>query len=331
MVFDSHINSGNYGIESIVKNYCGLKKYKHIIGNWQHGVIFPETVYHPYQLVGNEIPIAIKKFYPFFVATQDFRLFLSKNRYCNVRAIGLPILYAENSSTIRQRDSILLLPNHGVDINLDIWKKLKFTEVPKLNAYFEFAKSICKNFEKATITFHKNDFNEQNIKLFSQISNLKIVKGGDPNDQDSITRLVELYKSHEYATSNVLQSALIYAGFFGCKISICGPPALDYLIKVSAWLSILGKSEELNQKIADGFRKADENCNFLKLREHSLRESQQHIEWCSKLLGSDFKMSPDELRKALGLSRLNLIKKYTVHYTMKSARLIDKLCRFKFP
>jgi hypothetical protein len=175
------------------------------------------------------------------------------------------------------------------------------------------------------------DFNEQNIRLFSQISNLKIVKGGDPNDQDSITRLVDLYKSHEYATSNVLQSALIYAGFFGCKISISGPPALDYLIKVSAWLNILGKSEELNQKIADGFRKADENCNFLKLPEHSLRESQHHIEWCSKLLGSDFKMSPDELRKALGLSRLNLLKKYTVHYTMKSARLIDKLFRVKFP
>jgi hypothetical protein len=317
------INSGHYGIETIVKEYCGNKKDKHVIGIWQHGVLFVEHVVHPFQLTSHEIPKLLSKYYPFFVANEDLKEFLILRGYKNVHAIGLPIIYTNNSFVKRVNKSILLLPHHGVNLDEEIWKNLN--KKPDYTEYFMFAKSISKDFEHMTLSLHRNDYTQENIALFSEIKNLKIVSGGDPNDQNSLNRMASLFRSHEYATSNVVQSALVYAGYFGCKISISGPPSLNYTFETLTWLKGMSGGEDLIPKIIFGVEFVENKCNFLRIPPSKLLDSQTHENWSSKLLGSNNKRSPKDLGKILGLSGLNLLRKYALHSITRVNQFFQKI------
>jgi hypothetical protein len=270
-----------------------------------------EHVVHPIQLTSHEIPKLISKYYPFFVANNDLKDFLVLHGYKNVHAIGLPIIYTNYSTIQRLKKSILLLPNHGVNLDEDIFQNLN--KKPDYTEYFMFAKSISKYFEHMTISLHRNDYTKENIDLFSEIKNLKIVKGGDPDDQNSLNRMASLFRSHEYATSNVVQSALIYAGYFGCKISISGPPSLNYTFDTLIWLKKINGGDALIPKITSGIKSVENQCNFLRISPNQLLDSQTHENWSSKLLGIDHKKSPEELGNILGVSSLNLLKKYSLH------------------
>ena len=308
------INSGNYGIETIVKEYCGLKKSKHIIGIWQHGVYLPEVIYSPDQLASHEIPLLIRKRYPFFVATKHDKDFLLANGYRNVHAIGLPIVYTKVEPKAKVRDSILLLPDHSVEWHS---QKQPFAE------YALFVEKIIKNFSRVTLSLHKHDYTPRNIELFKNYNNLKIVLGASEWDLSSLKRSASLFSSHEYACANTINSGLIYAGFFGCKISIAGPKSNYQQILNSALPTFKDNSELLN-KLNFGYEQINEKYNFLRLPNTSLKDSKSYVNLCSDLVGFRFKKTPNELMRILGLTHTNLIRKYALHSITRIAQCTEK-------
>jgi hypothetical protein len=100
MNLNREINSGHYGIEQIAKKYCGLKKSKHIIGIWQHGVFLPEILHYPDQLTSHEIPLLIRKRYPFFVANQHNKDFYTLNLTLLDKNTGMRLTSAEGTSRL---------------------------------------------------------------------------------------------------------------------------------------------------------------------------------------------------------------------------------------
>jgi|694.fasta_scaffold134168_3 hypothetical protein len=314
MNLNREINSGHYGIEQIAKKYCGLKKSKHIIGIWQHGVFLPEILHYPDQLTSHEIPLLIRKRYPFFVANQHNKDFLRANGYRNVHAIGMPIVYAKVQPKIKIRDSLLLLPDHSVE-----WHPQK----ESFEEYALFVEEIIKNFSRVTLSLHKHDYTQSNIELFKKYKNLKVILGASEWDLTSLERSANLFNSHEFACANTLNSGLIYAGFFGCKISIAGPKSHNQQILNAAIPALIDNSELLN-KVNYGFAQIQEKYNFLRLPSTSLKHSKSYVAICSDLVGFQFKKEPKELVKILGLTHSNLIKKYALHSITRIAQFVEK-------
>ena len=314
MNLNREINSGQYGIEQVVKEYCGLKKSKHIIGIWQHGIYHPEILHYPDQLTSHEIPLLIRKRYPFFVANQHNKDFLRANGYLNVHAIGMPIVYAKVQPKVKVRDSLLLLPDHSVE-----WHPQK----ELFEEYALFVEKIIKNFSTVTLSLHKHDYTPRNIELFKKYKNLNVVLGASEWDLTSLERSATLFNSHEYACANTLNSGLIYAGFFGCKISIAGPKSHNQQILNAAIPALMDNPELLN-KVNYGFEQIQKNYNFLRLPNTSLKDSKSYVNLCSDLVGFRFKKTPNELMRILGLTHTNLIRKYALHSITRIAQCTEK-------
>ena len=89
--------------------------------------------------------------------------------------------------------------------------------------YFEFIKSLEKDFEHIFVCIPYSDLLNEDYKELIEKMNLTYFTGADPADANSYYRLLEILSLAKFVTTNVLGSILIYAGILNKKISISGP------------------------------------------------------------------------------------------------------------
>ncbi len=292
------IGSGHYGVETIVMNYCGLKKIRPIIGTWQHGVLHEETILNAIQCTDSFIKGKLKRKYPFFVANNHIKSFLLREGYENVHAIGLPIIYAKKilKPVNRSPGTLLLIPSHSSAISPP-WD---FSE------YARFVEEVGKNFSRVTVSLHYNDYNQNTISLFSKIKNVNIVLGAVENRQDSISRMAYLFSTHEYASTNFISSGIVYAAHFGCKVSISGPSNIDWQIKDAY------NNADVNHRIEDyveGLFKLEKKYDFLNCELPKINSTNHQNDWVDELLGTPNIQNSKRLSTILGLGYFNKYKK----------------------
>src|ERR1051326_4592435 len=101
---------GFYGADVNAAEYCGLKNTPEVPGVWQHG--WTPSYWrpiHPDMVMGETTnPHAT-----YFVARKDEEHFLKGFDYPNVKAIGLPIIYARRRKVQRRPGSLLVMPAHS--------------------------------------------------------------------------------------------------------------------------------------------------------------------------------------------------------------------------
>lgn len=190
--------------------YCTRKKI-----NWQHGWYpdyYQEGSNDPFVITQNQAVTDYSHFN--FVARKSEENKLHAMGITNSIAIGLPIVYTPFKKIERIKGSLLVMPGHSLD-----YISLQTNE----DHYLEYINSIKHLFSKITVCIHPSCLrNGYWINTFRN-NGYNIVIGVEISNQNAFYRLRKYFSQHEYCTTNLTGSHIIYASFFGCKVSLIGP------------------------------------------------------------------------------------------------------------
>ena len=288
----------DYGALWSLATYCGLKHIPaRIIGEWQHGLIIKEWNLHPEAIIGSNGLSRNRKYKRFFVSRQDQIDYLNTQGYSDVRAIGLPIIYAKAPQVERMPKSLLIMPIHGLDDTTESWDE---------ETYAKYIDSISHDFDFVLCCLHISDFKKGYWKETFEKRGINIVVGGNDADSNSLNRLAYIFSKFEYVTSNGFGSHIAYASLFGAKPSISGPEPKfkreDFKDNVfykncPELLDVLEKWE-LEKTLQT-------NYPFLYV---SPNESTDQKKWAAFELGIQFKKTPAEIKLLIGWDKYTLIK-----------------------
>ncbi len=277
-----------YGNLFIAAKYCGFKiPPLPINGEWQHGAIIPERNIHPEFVIGSDgKSYSRRNLSIFYVARDDQKKYLESCGYKNVYAIGLPIIYLEKPNIEKYKNSLLIMPIHSLPETVDNFNSL---------AYANYIDQIAPQFNEIALCVHSSCMKKGHWMQPFIDRGISIIEGADEKDINSLDRMAHLFCRFEYVTTNGFGSHMIYAAFFGAKVSISGPAEKfdrNSYIDVPFYKNapeILNILEHWNQE--DIIKKA---YPFLYVDPH---DAIQHIFWASDQLGLDMKKKPEELRK----------------------------------
>ncbi|HEX2861388.1 MAG TPA: hypothetical protein VHN79_07095 [Lacunisphaera sp.] len=278
--------SDHYGSFHVASAYAGLampSRYT-VNGIWQHGVFGPWQQFSPHVLVYNA-PGAPER--PVFVARQDEAELMRRSGYKQVRAIGMPILYAPEPQVERAPGSLLVVPTHSLTGDNHADRSL-------FGRYADSIKALIGHFQKITVCIHPNcRRNGLWIKEFS-VPNIEIVYGAETGDANALLRMRSLFAQFEFVTTNEWGSHVAYALAFGTRVSIAGQPiagdpalyARDLMWQNNAAMMATAFSPE----VAAARRK------FLERLYVPTTEGCADITFGRWLVGADNRVSPDEMR-----------------------------------
>ena len=204
-----------YGASVAAARYCGFERPpKAPRGYWMHG-------WGPKQWLEFDSPILYfgpvdlkgKNDYH-WVSRLDEANLLRRHGYKNVRAIGLPIVYAPRcKEVVRRPGSLLVMPAHSGDDSTSEWK---------LEEYAEDIARIRHGFSEVWICIHPSCWEHGYwVEAFKK-RGFPLVQGALYTDRNALERLYRLLSSFEYVTTNGTGSHIAYAAYFGAKVSIYG-------------------------------------------------------------------------------------------------------------
>ena len=287
-----------YGASYVVAKYCGLAKpmYSNLTDDWQHGWAPEYYNTNPCRVVpGN---FCDNKDTRYFVARKDQQKYLKEHGYKNVFAIGMPIVYLDAKTIERKKNSLLVMPVHSLHYtDHDHWGFKKYA------AQIYSLKDL---FNEIVICIHpaciKNNYW---INEFSAYG-FRIIEGASVHDKNALLRIQQMMSSFEYMTTNGFGSHLVYAAYFGVKVSIFGdfteyrkedfgndpfyssfPDILDISLNLCS-------EKTVRDKLPDFFVHP--------------KEAVQKIEWAKEQLGEINKLLPKEIYDLFGWSQILMIQ-----------------------
>jgi hypothetical protein len=292
-----------YGDRKIIQKYSGVSLiwnfYWLYRAEWQHGWQPIEKNIHPELVVGGDgKSFEKRKINTYFVARNDQVIYLKSQGYTNVHAIGMPIIYTKPMIQKRIPNSILYMPSHTIaESNPDLKKYLSDLK--------NYLKEIKKKFSIVVVCLHMNEINK---KYYNEILNeleISFVAGADPLDANSLDRMGTLFSQFDFMTTDILGSHVVYASYYGCKVSVFGPKRT------------ITKKELKNIKFYKNCQKCmkiDINWssnNFL-LSKYSFFDikpwfAQKKIDWARFQLGEQHKLSPEKMKNIMGLNLNSII------------------------
>jgi hypothetical protein len=229
-----------YGAYANLVRYVGINKlnYKQRRNvNWAHGWyadFFMEKSIQPYMACCN---INFKKDNRInFVTRKTQEQFLRQFGYENVKAIGMPIVYVPKKEYKLKPNSLLVMPGHSLE-----GEKFETFE----DDYLGLINSYRRDFDTITICVHPGCLkNGYWIEAFAK-EGYKVIVGVGLSNLNSFQKLQKLMSEHEYMTTNCYGSHLMYASYFGSKVSVIGKEPtyqLDELLNSESWINEEDKS-----------------------------------------------------------------------------------------
>lgn len=229
-----------YGAYWVLKRHLRIKKLSYAMRknlNWAHGWysdFFMTNAKYPYMATCNNNYKEIGRFN--FVTRKTQEDFLKMHGYSNVKSIGMPIIYIPQKKIRQVQNSLLVMPGHSLESN----KLTTFEE-----EYVELINSFRKEFKKITVCIHPACFiNNHWVGTFKK-NGYKIIKGVKINDKKAFYKLQNMMSQFEYMTTNACGSHIMYASYFGSKVSIIGKEPvfkLEDLYNVDSWRNEPDKS-----------------------------------------------------------------------------------------
>lgn len=303
---DYNFKQSAYGDRKIIHHYSGVSLIWNFPwlyrGEWQHGWIPIERNMHPEFVVGGDgKSFENRKIKKYFVARNDQVIYLKSQGYTNVHAIGLPIIYIETKIQKKIPNSILYMPAHSLpEGNPDLKKYLRDLK--------NYLKELKKNFSFLVVCLHINEINK---KYFNKILNeleIPFIAGADPLDANSLDRMATLFSQFEFMTTDMIGSHVVYASYYGCKVSVFGPRRI-VTEKELKKIKYFKNCPECMEIFINWTRN-----NFL-LSKYPFFDckpwsAQKKIEWASFQLGEQHKLSPEKMKNIMGLNINSII--YTI-------------------
>lgn len=197
-----------YGFSHIIAQRLNLEKIPYSYGGWVHGWYFirVEDVNH---FMVNYDP---KKFY--FVATDADVNFLNSQGVYNVKAGGLPFVYADDIRDVeRIPRSLLVMPGHFTAHALD-------TLTYARKDYIAYIKTFAGSFDHIVFCLNQECIRQGLWLKELKEANIPYVIGADSYDINSFARIRTIMSHFEVMTTNQMGSHVLYASLCGCKVSV---------------------------------------------------------------------------------------------------------------
>lgn len=210
-----------YGDLTVLSGYAGSPVRLPKGAEWQHGWI-PSTrdVNSPEQIIGSDGRSRFRKDATYFVARASQASRLRQFGYTSVEAIGLPILYVDDTLVpTRNHDAFLAVPHHSA-----------IEHESALAGHDGFASYLAKNVNTlgpTTVLVHGIDW-KMNIQHIYERRGLSVLRGALEANKQSLDYVARLFQSFGTVLSNELASPIAYAAYFGARVAVVHePPKVD--------------------------------------------------------------------------------------------------------
>lgn len=276
-----------YGASNIISSILGKKMCPRSFCTWKHGWADLLPLEHPGQLISDNN----FKGQNHLVHTQAQADFLQAQGFHNVFAVGMPFAYAWRffEGPARKRGSLLVMPPHMTK-HIDI----RYDEDKYLNTVLEAARG----FTSVAVCITAACDEHGRWKSASDRLGLRVIKGGDVYDRNSLLRMLSLFSEFNFVTTPQLGSHVVYASLCGCRVSVYGQVAMPekkaYLMEpyYQRYPEILDlmyseKAQIFREHVASRFR-----CRP--------SDAITHIRWARRQAGVDNLRVPGDLSKLLG-------------------------------
>lgn len=297
-----------YGMSSLIARDLGYHWVPRSFAQWLHGWIFTDPITNPRELTfwGNPSDRIL-------VTTHDQVQILRSFGYENVYAAGLPFIYGNRNSVIRQPNRLLVMPSHSSAYT----KQLVNQE-----DYIQFILKFKSDFDQIVFCLHGSCVEKRYwIPAIEQYGFPWII-GASTDDRNALIRMNSILRSFGSMTTNVMGSHIAYAATAGCRISIAGnyasPQAEEYCN--DPWYQ---QYPELLEKHLLLFHKTDIRQRFPQFFRLPL-DGEMHVKWGEEQVGISYKCSPNTLSQILGWTPSQQLQGYSDRVTKKIATIIRK-------
>lgn len=313
-----------YGAIYNVAEFCNVRvpiisSRKNII--WQHG-------WRPdYFNVNPKMVIAYNDFDPnhmHLVARKDQEIFLKRNGFKDVEAIGLPICYVPKRNFTRRRNSLLVLPVHS----------LEYTQHAHWNFenYANTIHKLSRHFDEVVACVHPSCYKKGYwVKDFEKLG-IRCVEGADSYDKNALLRLQYLFSSFEFVTTNGFGSHVPYAALFGAKVSIFG----DYCELKAEDFKETAFYKDNSEILEPVIKLSSTKVTMEKYPEFFTHptEAKERIAWAKKEVGWDNRRSSNELKNIFLWNRIDIFNHQVMMFSETIRKLVaktkKKLAKYRF-
>lgn len=272
-----------YGASHVIARRLGMKRPPFCDATWTHGPMEHETVVrHIRQFASYQCSRHL-------VSTAGQCDYLRARGVWPAHAVGCPILYAGHVQVDRIRDSLLIMPGHSLPYNKPRWDH---------DAYVREVARLKGAFAVVVACIHQSCVDEGAWPRSFEKYGIPWIVGASAADSNALIRMVTLFKTFEFMTTNDNGSHVPYASYYGCRVFFCGPYAVRRVEDYAESPFFREHPDLLAERIA----KADEHYVRQTYPQFFVGpgEAGQHIEWGGEILGAAAQQPLRRLARLLG-------------------------------
>lgn len=202
-----------YGFSYLISRELKYNRIPRSFANWLHG-----WVWWPPQSIEDFGFQSDPPYYTKIVSNESQLNFLRDLGINNIVAAGLPYAYlfrpGSDADFVAARigNSAVFVPDHSSESN-----KVDFN----IYQYLDFIDSVKHKFNHISILLYSLDYDHLS-PIVTQRGYSPLL-GADPQCPNSFSRVKAIFDTHEYVSTNIIGSHVLYALASGCRVSICGP------------------------------------------------------------------------------------------------------------
>jgi len=282
--------------------------YNYSFSSWVHGWIFNELIYKEQFNTAQYSP-HLK-----IVANLSQKKFLEEQGFKKVIAAGYPYVYIDQIDNIKRfKNSILIMPPKN---SINTFGKVDEDE------YIDSIKELKKDFEYLYFCIDQISF-ERNLWVKKLNENkINYVIGAHANDTNSLLRAKVIFQHFEYVHSPIIGSALVYAAFDGCKVSLSENYIENKIEKYKNHPFYHSNREYVDYEIYTKSKKYIKNkFGFLFCKPSN---SITLLDWAKEELSLMNKVDFKEITKILGWRYIDKVKFYPMKYCNSLIRRLKK-------
>ena len=204
-----------YGFSHYLAKSMNMKYPPKSFANWQHGWFWADFEYKQLDILMG-YPLKNNYNIPTIVADENIKNALLDRGFQNVISGGIPFSYIANTNLKKIKDSLIIIMPHALEYT-------KFSKKDKLNELIESINELSKKYDKVDCLIYYDDFKNKIYDKYLQNSNINIICGARANSKHALVNIRTLFDKYEFVASHCMGSALLYAMFCDCKVSIIEP------------------------------------------------------------------------------------------------------------
>jgi len=280
-----------YGFSFYLANQMNLNFVPRSFANWQHGWYWGSVNINELDLI---LGYPLKKNYniPTIVQNAEIKKAFIAKGFREVIAGGIPFSYIKKSKSTRVEDSIIVILPHSLEYT-------NFSKNDDFNDLILSIKALSKIFTKVSCLVYYDDFRKKTFNKFFKNTEIDIISGARSNSKNALSNIRSIFDKYEYAVSNCIGSAILYAMFCECKVSLL-EPFFNYSYDFWKTDPYLRDNKNLIDLMEYHHSKKYLKIKYGFLFNENPKDAEINYEMAKDLIGIDYKLELEKIKTILG-------------------------------